>query len=346
MPSNAAETPGAFISAILSAYARRGVSADAALLAAQIRPADLLRSQARVTALQMEQFSGFAMRELDDEGLGLFSRRLPWGSTGLLCRASLTAPNLRVALLRWCRHFALLVDDISLELGVGGGVARLTIAEHRDLGEQREFGLVTHLRNAHGFACWLVDSRIQLHEASFPFAAPPHVRAYGHMFPGRLRFDQPQAGIAFDAAYLDLPIRREDKDLRQLLVRPLLLAVHQYRRDRLLSQQIRQLLKSRGNELSNADALASALNVSVRSLFRQLADEGSSLQSLKDEVRREIAMEQLTRTGRSLKQVAASAGFRNEASFNRAFRQWTGQTPGEFRRTAERTAGLQPTRDP
>jgi hypothetical protein len=66
----------------------------------------------------METFSGLAMRALDDEALGWFSRRLPWGSYGLLCHASLCAPSLGVALARWCRHHALLtLGEARLVLG-------------------------------------------------------------------------------------------------------------------------------------------------------------------------------------------------------------------------------------
>jgi len=39
---------------------------------------------------------------------------------------------------------------------------------------------------------------------------------------------------------------------------------------------------------------------------------------------------------KALKQLASASGFRNEASFSRAFRQWTGQSPGEFRQAVAR----------
>src|SRR5690606_21996870 len=145
-----------------------------ALAQAQIPPALLKRDDARITALQMEQLSAWAMQELDDEGLGWFSRRLPWGSYGMLARASLTAPTLGVALKRWCRHHALLTDDLLLGLQVQGAQASVEIAERRDFGPLREFCLVSVLRNLHGYASWLVDSRISLGESSFPFAAPRH----------------------------------------------------------------------------------------------------------------------------------------------------------------------------
>ena len=72
--------------------------------------------------------------------------------------------------------------------------------------------------------------------------------------------------------------------------------------------------------------------MSSRTLHRQLLEEGVSLQALKDEVRREQAMDQLRRSSRPIKQIALAVGFRNEKSFSRAFRGWTGSTPGEFRR--------------
>lgn len=333
MASTRAETPIAFIAAIVRAYERYQKDPRAALSAAQISEALLRNANARVTAEQLEIFSGLAMRELDDETLGWFSRRLPWGGNGMLCRASLTSPHLRLALSRWCRHYALLIDDVRLRLDVRDGEAQLSVHEQRDLADQREFCLVSTLRNLHGFACWLIDSRIALIRATFPYSEPAHARAYGLMFPGAVIFDAPRASLSFQAQYLDLPVRRDDRDLREMLQRPLPLLVLQYRRDRLLSQRIRAVLRTRIVELSNADVLAKALDMSTRSLYRQLADEGASLQSLKDEVRREIAIRQLSRTRKPLKQVATAAGFRNEASFNRAFRSWTGKSPGEYRQS-------------
>src|SRR6476620_2480282 len=107
----------------------------------------------RITASQMETISGLAMQELDDEALGWFSRRLPWGSYGMLCRASLTSPTLGVALKRWCRHQRLLTDDLVHRLTDNGGVAELVIEETRDLGPMREFCLITSVRFVIGYAC-------------------------------------------------------------------------------------------------------------------------------------------------------------------------------------------------
>ncbi|UOB06236.1 AraC family transcriptional regulator [[Acidovorax] ebreus] len=333
-----AATPMAFVQAIVQAYAARGMDAAQVLALAQIPPEQVGNSAGRITAQQMEVLSAGAMRELDDEALGWFSRRLPWGSYGLLARASLSAPTLGLALARWCRHHALLTDDITLHLHAEGEQATLTIAEQRDLGTLREFCLVSTLRNALGLASWFIDSRLPVLAAEFPFAPPPHAQAYGVLFSGPTRFQAPRAAVHFDARYLALPITRDEAAMRQMLQHALPLTVRQYRRDRLLVQRVRQVLAALPDATHSAHTLAEQLHVSARTLHRQLKEEGASLQSLKDEVRRSRAIELLHRSDRPIKQVAQATGFASEKSFIRAFRGWTGQSPAEFRRGARSVA--------
>lgn len=336
-----AATPIAFIEAILAGYRRYGADPANALARAGISPALLGHPEARVTASQMEIMSGAAMQELDDEALGWFSRRLPWGSYGMLCRASITSPDLGVALKRWCRHHRLLTDDIELRLEISGSEARLTLTPRRELDELREFCLVTLLRYVLGYACWAIDSRIPLQETRFPFPPPPHAKTYPLLFPGPVQFNADMAGFSFDARYLALPIRRDEAALRAMLQRALPLTVLQYRRDRLLVEGVRHFLRSPDNLGATAERVAEHLHVSVRTLHRQLKEEGSSLQQLKDDTRRDHAIALLDRSRKSVKQISALVGFGNEKSFSRAFRTWTGLPPQAWRernQTAEATA--------
>ncbi|KQP14227.1 AraC family transcriptional regulator [Pseudorhodoferax sp. Leaf267] len=337
-----AATPMAFARVVAEAYARRGMSSAAALVAAQIQPQDLQIETASITARQFETLSAAAMQELDDEGLGAFRRRLPWGSYGMLARASLTAPTLGIALRRWCRHHGLLTDDIRLQLATAQGSATVRIEEAVDLAahssaQARAFCLLHVLRNLHGLACWYVESRIPLAGVAFPYPAPAHRAAVDLVFQqpaGGVRFGATAAELRFDARYLQLPIRRDERAMRQMLQRALPLIVLPWRRDRLLVQQVRQVLRERPEDARNASELAQLLATSARTLHRQLRDEGATLQGLKDEHRREHAQELLLRTRQPIKQVAARVGFRNKKSFARAFKNWTGQSPGQFRDAA------------
>ncbi|HRP97334.1 MAG TPA: AraC family transcriptional regulator [Rhodocyclaceae bacterium] len=335
-----AATPIAFIRAIVLGYRRRGIDPASALQHAQIPEALLADPAARVTAAQMEAISGFAMQELDDEALGWFSRRLPWGSYGMLCRASLTSPTLEVALKRWCRHHRLLTDDLTLGFSQSRSAATIRIVEARDFGELRELCLVSTLRYLLGYACWLIDSRIALTETTMPFPAPRHADAYPFLFPGPLRFEADAAALSFDARYLGLPLRRDERALQVMLQRALPLTVLQYRRDRLLVHSVSQILGADPAAAHTAEDVAAQLNMSVRTLHRQLKEEGVSLQRLKNDARRERAIKLLLQTRKPVKQVAAAVGFENEKSFARAFREWTGVAPSRIRQAAGAPNGM------
>ncbi|HET8538775.1 MAG TPA: AraC family transcriptional regulator [Anaeromyxobacter sp.] len=322
----------AFVRALLLAYERYGVDPSGALRQGQITPEMLRSPTARITARQMEAISEGAMRELDDEALGWFGRRLPWGTLGMLCRASLPSPNLEVALKRWFRHHRLLTSDVVLALSSAGGRATVSLEERRDLGAMREFCLLSYLRYVHGYACWAVDSRISLLEVGFPFPAPPHGDVYPLLFPGPVSFGADRAHFTFDARYLSLPQRRDDRALREMLRHALPLTVLQYRRDRLLVARVRRFLADHPGDAHDAGDVARHLHLSTRSLHRHLREEGASLQALKDEVRRERAVELLCRTERPVKQVARAVGFADEKAFARAFKAWTGETPRAYRR--------------
>jgi AraC-like DNA-binding protein len=320
-----------FVQAMVSAYGARNLDPAQMLKAAQIAPDAVDDSSARISAAQMEAVSEAAMRELDDEALGCFRRALPWGSYGMLARASLSAPTLGVALKRWCRHHGLLTDDVLLSVQTEGDSAQIVLGAHQNPQALTEFCVVSVLRNVLGFACWLVDSRIPLQAALLPYPAPAHGDAYRVLFDGPARFDQPHAALRFDARYLALPIHRDEAAMNAMLQRALPLTVHPYRRDRLLVQRVRQALLSQPQLAHNADDLAAQLNISARTLHRQLKEEGASLQALKDTVRRDLASDLLQRSQRPIKQVALAAGFQNEKSFIRAFKGWTGMSPGTWR---------------
>lgn len=330
--------PFAFVQAVLAAYRLRGLDPAQALARARMAPAASGQWPSHVPAAQFERLCFAAMQELDDEAPGWFRRRLPWGSYGMLARASHGAPTLGVALARWCRHHGLLTDDVRLRLhapasAAAPAVAEITITEAVPLPPAlREFALLSLLRNVHGLACWWIDSGIALQAAAFPFAAPPHAAAYASLFPGPLRFGAPQAALRFDARYLAQPLRRDAAALDAMLRRALPLMVWPWQRDRLLALHVRQRL--RANPALTAEALAAGLHLSVRSLHRQLAAEGTRLQTLKDQVRLARAQELLLRSAQPMRHIAHKLGFANDKSFLRAFRQWTGHTPEQYRQQA------------
>lgn len=99
-----------------------------------------------------------------------------------------------------------------------------------------------------------------------------------------------------------------------------------------IAERARSMLRKDdlGMVLTVADA-AYRLAMSERSLARRLAAEGTSFRVLRDEIRREIAVERIQQ-GVAISEVAYHLGFADTPSFHRAFRRWTGYSPGRYKR--------------
>lgn len=73
--------------------------------------------------------------------------------------------------------------------------------------------------------------------------------------------------------------------------------------------------------------LAAERSVDPRTLRRQLAEEGTSYRQLADEVKQTVS-EPLLAAGLTVEQVAERLGYADAAAFSRAFKRWTGRSPG------------------
>ena len=73
--------------------------------------------------------------------------------------------------------------------------------------------------------------------------------------------------------------------------------------------------------------------MTARTVQNRLAREGTSLTELADRVRQEVAERRLARPGATVPDVAARLGYSEPSAFRRAFKRWTGMTPGEYRRS-------------
>jgi AraC-like DNA-binding protein len=71
--------------------------------------------------------------------------------------------------------------------------------------------------------------------------------------------------------------------------------------------------------------------MSARTLQRRLAGEGLSFDGVLDELRRELALRHLADRRVAIAEVAYLLGFSEPSAFHRAFKRWTGTTPGAAR---------------
>ena len=96
-----------------------------------------------------------------------------------------------------------------------------------------------------------------------------------------------------------------------------------------------QIIKGLGDERLTAHDLARALMISPRTLHRRLkAATGESPRDFIDRIRFEATKALLATGAYPVQQLAARAGYADEASFRRAFLRRAGVTPGAFRARA------------
>jgi len=86
---------------------------------------------------------------------------------------------------------------------------------------------------------------------------------------------------------------------------------------------------SRG-EKPMLDAVARELAVSTRHLQNKLKEEGSTYRAILDQLRKEIALEYLSKPEVTIYDVAFLLGFSEQSAFNHAFKRWTGSIPTEY----------------
>lgn len=87
------------------------------------------------------------------------------------------------------------------------------------------------------------------------------------------------------------------------------------------------------------DHVARALGVSRQTLYRRLKGEGVTFEALLDGVRKRLALRFVREQGMSVKEAAWRLGFSDPAAFSRAFKRWTGSSPGAMRRSRHFRSG-------
>lgn len=101
----------------------------------------------------------------------------------------------------------------------------------------------------------------------------------------------------------------------------------------------RRALASMLGDPPNVGRVAAALRMSPRTLQRRLAARGLTLQCLAEEARMAAALAFVREGRRPLGEVASLLGYSELRAFLRAFKRWTGRTPGAFRRAPALVAG-------
>ncbi|RMH82670.1 AraC family transcriptional regulator [Pseudomonas sp. AOB-7] len=312
-------------------WRRRGLPDEPLLEQAGIAPAQLLRPYARVPAQAYARLWLGIAAAMDDEFFGMDARRMKSGSFAYMAHAVLGEADLGAALESMLRFLALMFDDLQPRLERQGSLVQIVLDE-RGEPPARAFACFTLWLMLHGLACWLVGRRIAILGVELRGPAPGYCGDYRVMFSDNLRFDRPHNRLLLNADCLALPVRRSARELKRFLAGAPGNILVRYRDPQSLGARIKAYLRSlKPERWPDLDALSGHFFMASSTLRRKLAQEGQSYQGLKDQVRRDLAIARLDAGASNFTELAFDLGFADTSAFYKAFRKWTGTTPGQYR---------------
>jgi AraC-like DNA-binding protein len=258
---------------------------------------------------------------------------------GVVGFALMTSPTIGAAFARLARYYGLLStagrwsradespDHVALRFDLEPGEPLATRCAV-------EFALAETVH----FSTVLAGRRVPLYQTRFPHARPADEVPYRRLFGPGLHWKAGEAALVIPRSALELPLVKADPHLAAYFEAQAEALVRQGQAETVLplaAQVRRRIIEALPSGPPSLPAVARALGQSPRSLRRHLADEGTSFQQLVEQIRSELAVQHLEDPRLTASEIAFLVGFSELSPFLRAFRRWTGLTPGEYRQRAK-----------
>lgn len=268
----------------------------------------------------------------------VIAERYQPGDYGLVGFVAMSSPTLRDALVQVERYMGLWTDDPGLRLHDDGRVEvvyRAPLVERRGLHIATEATLTEVLHASRLVA----QRRLIPREVRFRHPAPdveagrPSLEDFFGVPP---RFAAKTTWMHFDPADLALPLARGDAQLGAFLRHLATDALASRappdtpaaRLHEILAEELRRGVPS-------IEVVAHRLGMSSRTLRRRLDEEGTSFREAIDQTRADMARAYVRDHRVPLTEVSFLLGFSEPSAFHRAFKRWTGSTPGAFRQRTD-----------
>lgn len=319
------------------------LSISATLRTLDIEPGRLEDPAAYLTIEEISRFTRLLWSQTDDELFGLTVVGLPRGAFRLSALATIHRPDLGSALVRMSEAMRVFQGAPRLMIVGGPTTTRMTVLADRSILSPVipdrwastamrmlfEFNLLVQ----HRFASWLVGRRLEPVAVYLPHAAPTGrlARVYDDIYGAPVTYRAETAAVEFDNSVLTWPITQTEESLEEYLRQSPGPIFSEQDLGTSVEVMVRRAIeRSPRPATRTAGEIAALLSVSEPHLRRLLRQEGTSVGDLRDEVLSTIARAALER-GDSVEDISEALGFSESSAFRRAFKRWTGATPGSYR---------------
>jgi AraC-like DNA-binding protein len=183
----------------------------------------------------------------------------------------------------------------------------------------------------------LAQQALPVEKVQIEFPTPEYAAQYAELFACPIEFASEHNQLRLNQQSLNLRNPEHCPSTWRHMLEICERELQQLTRTRHLSERITQLLGPllHGREPDLAE-VASRLKLPTWTLRRKLAEEGTQFRSILNDTRRDLAMAYIRDTELALGEIAYLLGFASAEAFQRAFKRWNQQTPGEYRREQRR----------
>ena len=257
---------------------------------------------------------------------------LPFGGYRVIDYLVATSPTVGEGLGRFARFFELIAHGATLSMGAGPNERRLVLAS-------ADGGAVPPVYVDYVFAALVGRIRMRIRRnlevlrVDLRQPRPTWAQAYEDTFRAPVVFGAQADRLCFTEAEWDAPTESGDEALAALVEEHARLLTRQIPvQARGFRAEVERAIAASLPDGRSAAFVARTLHVSVRTLQRKLSEEGATFRDVADVVSARLALRYLENAAVSIAEVAFLLGFADATAFNRAFRRWTGQSPGRWRR--------------
>jgi len=273
----------------------------------------------------------------DDLGLRVGSKLTP-PSLGELGNAMLCAPSMIEALQLSVSFVQVHAAYYQLELIASEKGVTVQFIELADLGDTQQFQTEVMMQMVQNLIEAVIGTHFNEGCFYFPYSKPSYGDKYKTFFHSPCKFKNEHAALEIPVQVLNMVSPFYDSSAWQTSKLKLEKQLNKLNQDfhqridsRQYTEKVQNYLSASSLPLPSVEDTAKQLNMSSRSLSRHLREEGSSFREIRNQLLKEYAEYYLTESDMTVDAIAFLLGYRDFSSFRRAFKQWFGCTPTEFR---------------
>lgn len=321
------------VRALASEVERAGVPRDQLLEAAGIEPARLASIDGWISFLEYDRLTRAALKLSGDPALGLRLGELSnRGAFDLLEHLGVHAATLRQSIESATGYARIMAARPEPALVEHGEVASLRYGFPPGDLPMLRIGAELSMAGALRLMQSCVGGDAQPIAACFAYRAPDYREEYERVFGSALRFEHDYTGLDFPRAWLERAMPHANPRLFAILEAQAQLALERLDQGVELGARVQAHLATQDpRSAPRMQDVAQHFGMSARSLRRRLSTEGLEYRALVEAARGSIARALLRQPRSTIQEVAHAMGFATPEAFHRAFRRWTGTTPGRFR---------------